>query len=132
MMLFGFVSMLFGVLMLVGVRRGRLPKPGKWWTLMAVLTPVSLLVANTFGWIFAEVGRQPWIVQGVLPTSAAISPSVTLAEVATTLILFTLIYTALTIVEFYLMFKYARKGLPPAVSQEASSDNDDAPLSFAY
>ncbi len=75
------------------------------------------LLANATGWIFTEMGRQPWVVQGLLLTKNAVSPSVPAWEVATTLIGFTLLYTVLGVIDGWLMFRYA-KDVPPAPSPD--------------
>lgn len=66
-------------------------------------------VATELGWIVAEYGRQPWAIEGVLPTALGVS-SVSTAQVATSLTGFVLFYTALAIVDVMLMRKYIRKG----------------------
>jgi len=66
-------------------------------------------VAAELGWIVAEYGRQPWVVQGVLPTSIATS-SVSSGQVFTSLMSFVGFYSILAIVEIYLMVKYIRLG----------------------
>ncbi|CEK09988.1 cytochrome ubiquinol oxidase subunit I [Legionella hackeliae] len=66
-------------------------------------------VAAELGWIIAEYGRQPWVVQGVLPTALG-SSSVSAAQVMTSLSGFIIFYTILAIVEIYLMVKYIRLG----------------------
>lgn len=67
-------------------------------------------IANQLGWIVAEVGRQPWIVYGVLKTSDAVSTSISVAQVTGSLIGFTLLYGLLGFVDIFLLVKYARKG----------------------
>ncbi len=67
-------------------------------------------LAIELGWTLAEVGRQPWIVYGLMKTADAASPAISTGQVLTTVIGFTLIYTLLGIADFYLLFKYARKG----------------------
>lgn len=70
-------------------------------------------IAGQLGWIVAEVGRQPWIVYGLLRTSDAISKAVEPAQVLVSFIGFTLFYGALGVVDIYLLAKYARKGPEP-------------------
>jgi cytochrome d ubiquinol oxidase subunit I len=60
------------------------------------------------------MGRQPWIVQGLLKTSEANSPSVSTAWVATSLAFFIALYVILGVVDFVLMRRYARPDRPPA------------------
>lgn len=67
-------------------------------------------LANQLGWIVAEVGRQPWIVYGVLKTSDAVSKSISTGQVIASLAGFTLLYGFLGVVDIYLLIKYARKG----------------------
>ncbi len=68
---------------------------------------------NTAGWLLTESGRQPWIVQGLMKTANANSPSVSATEIWISLAAFVLVYIALGAVEVVLMMRYARKGLEP-------------------
>lgn len=70
-------------------------------------------IAGQLGWIVAEVGRQPWIVYGLLRTTDAVSKAVEPSQVLASFIGFTLFYGALGIVDIYLLAKYARKGPEP-------------------
>jgi cytochrome d ubiquinol oxidase subunit I len=84
---------------------------GRWtlWVLVGLIAAPFL--ANSFGWLFTEMGRQPWIVYGLMKTGVANSPSVSLANVALTLGGFTLLYTVLGVIDVALMFRAARRGL---------------------
>ena len=73
------------------------------------------LFAQQSGWIVAEVGRQPWIVYGLMKTSDAASP-VASSQVLISLIAFILVYSLLGAVGFYLIAKNAKKGPEPAVN----------------
>jgi len=81
--------------------------------LLAVLVPAIALpyVANSTGWIFTEIGRQPWIVFGLQKTADAVSPTVTAGEVLFTLLGFTVVYGALMVADVYLLRKYAAAGV---------------------
>jgi cytochrome bd ubiquinol oxidase subunit I len=68
-------------------------------------------VAGELGWIVAEVGRQPWVIEGVLPTFLAVS-SISAANVWITLIGFVVFYSTLAVVDVYLMTKTIRGGPP--------------------
>ena len=68
-------------------------------------------LANTFGWLFTEMGRQPWIVYGLMKTAQAGSPSVSVADVALSLGGFTLVYTLLGVIDIVLMARAAGHGL---------------------
>ncbi|CUX53688.1 MULTISPECIES: cytochrome ubiquinol oxidase subunit I [Rhizobium/Agrobacterium group] len=75
-------------------------------------------IAAEMGWVVAEFGRQPWIIEGVLPTAAAVS-SLSASTVLITLLCFIAIYTVLFIVEMGLMLKAIRKGPDPDHDPEA-------------
>ncbi|QCL96611.1 cytochrome ubiquinol oxidase subunit I [Agrobacterium tumefaciens] len=75
-------------------------------------------IAAEMGWVVAEFGRQPWIIEGVLPTAAAVS-SLSASTVLITLLCFIAIYTVLFIVEMGLMLKAIRKGPEPDHEPEA-------------
>ena len=70
-------------------------------------------ICHQCGWAVAEVGRQPWTIQDILPVGAAIS-SVSEAQVLTTFIIFAVLFTVLLIAELSIMLKQIKKG--PAVS----------------
>jgi cytochrome d ubiquinol oxidase subunit I len=67
-------------------------------------------IAGQLGWIVAEVGRQPWIVYGVLKTADAVSTSISTAQVVASLLGFTILYGGLAVVDAYLLVKFSRKG----------------------
>jgi cytochrome bd ubiquinol oxidase subunit I len=75
-------------------------------------------IANICGWVLTEMGRQPWLVQGLLKVEDGVSPNLTPAQVLMSLILYALLYTALAGTMFYLMRKYALAG-PDAALQES-------------
>jgi cytochrome d ubiquinol oxidase subunit I len=79
--------------------------------LMMFSVPLPYL-AIEFGWLLAEVGRQPWIVYGLMKTPAGVSP-IDIIQVATSLGAFVLIYTLLGAVGYYLIIKKAVKGPEP-------------------
>jgi cytochrome d ubiquinol oxidase subunit I len=67
-------------------------------------------IAIQVGWLVTEVGRQPWIVYGVMRTSAGVSASLVPAQVVASLIGFTLVYGLLAVVDIYLLVKYSKRG----------------------
>ena len=71
--------------------------------------PLTYL-AILLGWTVAEVGRQPWIVYGLMKVKDAVSPTITSTQVLVSVIAFTLVYTLLGIADFYLIFKTAKQG----------------------
>lgn len=81
----------------------------QWYLRMAFYSLPLPWLAAELGWIVAEYGRQPWAVQGILPTFLG-SSSVTAQSVLTSLTGFILFYSVLAVVEVFLMVKYIRKG----------------------
>jgi len=106
------MGMLFMLLTFLGwilERKDRLEHSPMFLKIMLYSLPLPYL-AGQVGWIFAEVGRQPWIVYGLLKTSDAVSKSITAGQVFMSLAGFTLVYGLLALVDIYLLAKYARKG----------------------
>lgn len=81
----------------------------KWFLKMALYSLPMPWIAIELGWIVAEYGRQPWVVEGVLPTFMGVS-SITKGAVLTSLAGFVVFYSILAVVEVYLMVKYIRLG----------------------
>lgn len=116
MMGLGMVAIGIAVLGLWLTRRGRLPRNRWIWRAATWSFPLPLL-AMIVGWVFTEMGRQPWLVFGLLRTEDGVSPSTTGLEVVISLAAFTLVYGALAVVEFRLIVQAAQKG--PADAPEA-------------
>jgi cytochrome d ubiquinol oxidase subunit I len=127
---FGVLSALIALWALWSMRRGRAPT-AKWLLRAVVLLPLLPLAGNATGWIFTEMGRQPWIVFTQMLTADAASPSVGAGDVITSLSVFTLLYGVLAVVEVGLLLRYARAGVPEVTAAEPAGD-DDRPLAFAY
>ncbi|TLN18807.1 cytochrome ubiquinol oxidase subunit I [bacterium] len=70
-------------------------------------------ISNSTGWILTELGRQPWVVYGLLKTADAFSPNLTSGMVLTSLIGFTLVYGLLLVADIYLLAKFAKAGPEP-------------------
>ena len=108
------------------VHRGTLGR-SKWFNRLALWAVVTPFLMNTAGWLLTESGRQPWIVQGLMKTVNANSPSVTATDIWISLITFVLIYIALGAADVFLMLRYARRGLddghdePPAPAPGAAA-----------
>ncbi|WP_434809949.1 cytochrome ubiquinol oxidase subunit I [Microbacterium sp. bgisy189] len=96
----------------------------KWMWKVAIWAAPLPLLGNLVGWVFTEMGRQPWIVFSLMLTEDGVSPSVPGWQVLTSLIAFTLTYAALAVVEFGLILKAAQKG-PEEVTEPGSKA--DAP-----
>lgn len=67
-------------------------------------------IAGQLGWIVSEVGRQPWIVYGVLKTADAVSKSISTAQVIASLLGFTILYGGLAVIDIFLLVKFSKKG----------------------
>jgi cytochrome d ubiquinol oxidase subunit I len=112
----GLLAALIAIVSLWVTRRGRTPEHGThgWWRrsliLGAVALPLLPLIGNSMGWIMTEMGRQPWVVYGHLKTADGVSPN-SAGEVLTSLIVFTLLYGVLAVIEVGLMLKYIKGGL---------------------
>ena len=133
---------LFALVALWVTRRGRIPDQ-RWFARLALLTLPTPFLANSAGWVFTEMGRQPWVVvpnptgdqmirltvdQGVSANSAVM--------VWTSLIVLTSIYAVLAVIWFWLIRRYVVEGplehdAEPAPPRQPD-DDDLAPLSFAY
>ena len=79
---------------------------------VAVAAVALPFITNLSGWVFTETARQPWVVQGLLKTADAVSPSITTAQVVFSLSAFILLYLGLAVLDFRLMTRYARAELP--------------------
>ena len=126
----GLLAAAFAGWVLWTTRRGRQPA-GRLLLWAALSIPFLPLLANSFGWIFTETGRQPWAVFGLMTTAQAVSPSVSAFYVLTSLVVFTLLYGVLAVIEGGLMFKYARAGLD-AEEPAGPADGDQEPLALVY
>ena len=94
------------------------------WMMWVLVFAVALpQLANQLGWAAAEVGRQPWIVYGLMRTVDGISDNVGAGSVLTSLILFTLIYIVLLVVFILLLDQKVRKG--PLPEDLIAAGNDD-------
>jgi cytochrome d ubiquinol oxidase subunit I len=127
----GMLAALWALWALWAYRKDRRPT-SRWALRFAILVPLLPLFAASFGWIFTEMARQPWIVFGLMPTAAGVSPVVTAGEVWTTMIGFTLIYAVLAIVEVGLIVRTVRQGPPEAVVDPFVDREADAPLTISY
>ncbi|MPY57400.1 cytochrome ubiquinol oxidase subunit I [Streptomyces spongiae] len=116
------------------------PTLTKWYWRIAVLTLGFPLIASSWGWIFTEMGRQPWVVYGVLRTRDAVSPGVSQGEVITSMVVFTTLYAILAVVEVKLLAKYVKAGPPelteadlnPPTKIGGDSRDADKPMAFSY
>ena len=89
----------------------------RWFQHLALWSLPLPWIASELGWIVAEMGRQPWTIDGVLPTFLSVS-SVTVGQVWVSLISFVIFYSALLIVDVILLLKYIHLGPGPATMVE--------------
>ena len=91
--------------------------------LLRLLTPAIAVpyIGNSAGWIFTELGRQPWIVFGLQKTADGVSRAVSAGEVLFSLLTFTALYGALMVADVYLLAKFAKRGsIEPATAPTAA------------
>ncbi len=124
MMALGFMMMGISLFALFIIMRNW---PEKWipwlkWMPWSIAMP---FIAGIAGWVTTEMGRQPWVVQGLLTTQQAISPNLTVPMVLVSLSGFTLLYSIFTAVMYYLMRKTALAGTEAALTK---SVDEAAPL----
>ena len=80
-----------------------------WLLWLAILCIPLVYICGQCGWIVAEVGRQPWTIQGLLPVGVAIS-SLSVAAVKTTFFIFLAVFALFLIIEIRIMLGAIRKG----------------------
>ncbi|MDN3354239.1 cytochrome ubiquinol oxidase subunit I [Actinomadura sp. DC4] len=128
----GGATALIALLGLWLLRRGRLPA-NRWVWRIGVLSLALPFVGNSAGWIFTEMGRQPWSVYGVLKTASSVSPRVGATSMLISVIALTTLYGVLMVIEAGLMVRYVKAG--PLSEDEALArpgGEDEAELTFAY
>ncbi|MGV9194474.1 cytochrome ubiquinol oxidase subunit I [Microbacterium sp. MC2] len=125
----GAASALVAVAGLWVTRKNAKRPVAKWMWKVAIWSAPLPLLGSLVGWVFTEMGRQPWIVFSLMLTEDGVSPNVPGWTVLVSLIAFTAIYAALAVVEFGLIRKAAQKGpapLPEPGSPEAGSPTPTA------
>ena len=136
---FGAVSAGTGLLALWLTRKNKIPDT-KWFPRLAVLSVATPFVGNSAGWIFTEMGRQPFVVvpnpsgsDGIWMFTAQAVSGLSAGEVWTSLIALTSLYAVLGAVEIFLMRKYIRGGIESVIPPDSDRDREgkDA-LAFAY
>jgi cytochrome d ubiquinol oxidase subunit I len=111
----GTIFILITVLCAVWLMRGRLfdSKPLLWILMLALPLPY---IANTAGWITAELGRQPWLIYGIMRTSDGTSPSVSAGNALFTLVGFMGVYLVLGILFLFLVWRELDRGPEPVIA----------------
>lgn len=119
----GFIGM--SVLSLFFWWRGTLFEK-RWLMWIFVFAVPAPYIANQLGWMATEIGRQPWIVQGLLRTSEAHSPGITGAQVLGSILMFTFIYTILFVLYIYLLNEKIQKGPEPPEGEASAQAGEVA------
>jgi cytochrome bd ubiquinol oxidase subunit I len=115
------LGFLFVLLTVVGwFKRRKLEASPGYLKIMLYAIPLPYIALQA-GWIVTEVGRQPWIVYGLMRTKDAVSPIAT-SQVAISLAAFILVYSALGAIAFYLIAKQARRGPEPLTAAAAHGE----------
>lgn len=128
----GGLAFLFAIYVLWATRKGRTPT-SKWMLRGAIIMPLLPLFGASAGWIFTEMGRQPWVVFGLMQTPAGVSPGVSTGYVVTTVVVFTLLYAVLAIIEVGLLLRAIKLGPPEIVPKDPyDTDAPDRQLSVTY
>ncbi len=125
-------GMLMMLIALVGIflaRKGRLERT-TWFNRVALLGLVLPILANWSGWIFTELGRQPWVVFGLLKTSQSNSPNVSTTDVIITLSGYIVIYSVLIAIGGWLMWREAKHGPDEHDPQPPGADSPNLALAY--
>lgn len=108
MVMLGFLFMIIFVVFLYLILRNKL-EGKKWLYVLGIITIPLAYIASEAGWIVAEVGRQPWVIQDLMPTLTAVT-KIDASSVKVTFFLFGIIFTILLIAELKIMLKQIKKG----------------------
>ncbi len=100
---------------------------------MAHLRIILPLLGASTGWIFTEMGRQPWVVFSLMLTENGVSPTVSVFQVVTSMVIFTLLYGGLAVVEVGLLMRAVKIGPPESVETNYPDKvGEDRPLTVTY
>ena len=127
---FGAITTLIAALFLFLMRKGRARPQKKWFLRTCIALPFLPILANSFGWIFTESARQPWVVFGLFKTSQGVSAVVSAGSVAFTMIAFTLLYGILAVIEAGLFFRTIKVGTEKPM--DAADHPENKKLAMAY
>lgn len=104
----GYLLLFFIIAVFSSLKGSRLWEK-RWWQWVAILTIPVVWICSEAGWVTAEVGRQPWIIEGLMPDKAAIS-AISASTVQLTFWMFAAVFTALLIAEITIMVNQIRNG----------------------
>jgi cytochrome d ubiquinol oxidase subunit I len=131
---FGALAFFLAIFVLWRTRKGGELPSGKWFMRSMIVMPLLPLAATSFGWIFTETARQPWAVFGLIRTEDGVSAVVTAGSVLFTMIVFTLLYGVLAVIEVGLTLKVIKNGPAPELDYENPQlgGSSDKPLVMSY
>jgi cytochrome d ubiquinol oxidase subunit I len=127
---FGMLAALLAAIGLWLTRRRLIPR-SRWFYRVALWGLPLPYLASTLGWIFTEMGRQPWTVFGLLTTARSVSPGVTASSVIISLTTFTLLYAGLAAIAGWLTVRHVKGGAPPEPDKPATGAEEPLPV-FQY
>lgn len=131
---FGAIAFFLAIFTLWRTRKGGELPQSKWFLRSMLTMPFIPLAAISFGWIFTETARQPWTVFGLAKTADGVSAVVSAGSVLFTMIVFTLLYGVLAVIEVGLTLKVIKNGPAPEVDYENPQfgGSSDKPLVMSY
>ncbi len=131
---FGAIAFFIAIYALWRTRKGGQLPSGKWFLRAMIAMPFIPLAAISFGWIFTETARQPWAVFGLIRTADGVSAVVSAGSILFTMIVFTLLYGFLAVIEVGLTLKVIKNGPAPELDYENPQlgGSSDKPLVMSY
>jgi cytochrome d ubiquinol oxidase subunit I len=131
---FGAIAFFLAIFVLWRTRKGGELPSGKWFIRSMIAMPLIPLAAISFGWIFTETARQPWAVFGLIRTEDGVSAVVSAGSVLFTMIVFTLLYGVLAVIEIGLTLKVIKNGPAPELDYDNPKlgGSSDKPLVMSY
>jgi cytochrome d ubiquinol oxidase subunit I len=111
-------------------RQRRIPR-SRWFYRIALWGLALPYLAAAMGWIFTEMGRQPWTVFGLLTTAQSNSPGVTASSVIISLTVFTLLYASLAVIAGWLTIRHVKAGAPDETADTDAGSAEPQPV-FQY
>ena len=127
----GMLAMLVAIVGLIVTRKNRIKLPNWVWNTAIWASPLGL-IAIAVGWTFTEMGRQPWIVFSLMKTADGVSPGITGLDVLISIIVFTVIYGVLAVVEFGILRRAVAAGPDVLVAEPSDEDAHADKLTVAY
>ncbi len=137
----GVFAAALAVLGLWQLRKGKVTDK-KWLSTLGLIAIPTPFLASSFGWIFTEMGRQPWVVHPnpespsdlvYMLTQDGVSTVVSSGSVILSMVLFTVLYAVLGVIWVLLLRRYVREGINSHANEVPESSGDsDVPMSFVY